>query len=156
MNNIDVIKLDHDGQEVYRYPGWELARDSRSITLEAFFSWGDTPVKEVVLQRGDRFVETYFTDRWYNIFEIYAYDTGILKAYYCNIGYPAQIADDVVSYRDLALDLLVLPDGQQFVLDEDEFYQLNLPELTQNRALAGLKAVQEEIKHKVSIFNQSK
>ena len=156
MNTIDVVKLDHNGREVFRYPGWELARDDSSITLEAFFSWGDTPVKEVVLQRGDRFVETYFTDRWYNIFEIYAYDTGILKAYYCNIGFPARIGEGIVSYRDLALDLLVLPDGRQFILDEDEFYRLGLPEPTQNLALAGLKALQEEIKHKVPTLNQSK
>lgn len=156
MNKIDVVKLDPNGREVFRYPGWELARNDYSITLEAFFSWGDTPVREVLLQQGDRFVETYFTDRWYNIFEIYAHDTGDLKAFYCNIGFPAQITNGVVSYKDLALDLLVLPDGRQFVLDEDEFYRLGLPEPTQNRALAGLKAVQEVFKCKVSTLNQPK
>jgi len=156
MNTINVVKLDHNGREIYRYPGRELARDDRSITLEAFFSWGDTPVGEILLQRGDRFVETYFTDRWYNILEIYAFDTGDLKAYYCNIGFPAQITNGLVSYKDLAFDLLVLPDGRQFVLDEDEFYRLDIPEPTQNRALAGLKALQEDIKSKVSILNQSK
>ena len=154
MNKIEVVKLDHDGREVFRYPGWEVSRDAHSITLEAFYSRGDTPVDEVLLQRGDRFVETYFTDRWYNIFEIYAYATGDLKAYYCNIGFPAQITDGEVSYRDLALDLLVLPDGRQIVLDEDEFYQLVLPEPTRNQALAGLKAVQEVIKRKGSALNK--
>ena len=143
MDSIEVVKLDYMGREVFRYPGWELAREPNSITLEAFFSWGDTPVEEVILQRGDRFVETFFTDRWYNIFEIYAHDSGEIKAYYCNIGHPAQITDRVVSYRDLALDLLVLPDGRQYVLDEEEFRQLNLSAHTRQQALAGLTAVQE-------------
>ncbi len=145
MDSIDVVKLDHTGREVFRYPGWVLARDARSITLEAFFSWGDTPVEEVILQRGDRFIETYYTDRWYNIFEIYAHDSGKLKAYYCNIGCPAQIDAHAVSYRDLALDLLVLPDGRQFVLDEDEFWQLSLPERTRQQALTGLETVRKEM-----------
>jgi hypothetical protein len=146
MNSLDVVKLDYKGREVFRYPGWELVRESNSITLEAFFSWGDTPVKDITLQRGDRFVETYYTDRWYNIFEIFVHDSDELKAYYCNIGYPARITDRVVSYRDLALDLLVLPDGRQFVLDEDEFQQLTLSEHTRQQALAGLASVQEVLK----------
>ncbi len=33
---------------------------------------------------------------------------------------------DCLSYVDLALDLLVFPDGRQFVLDEDEFLKLDL------------------------------
>ena len=152
MNALDIVKLDHDGLEVFRYPGWELARDDSSITLEAFFTLGDTPVQDIVLQRGDRFVETYFTDRWYNIFEIYAHDTGQLKAYYCNIGYPAQIGIQAVSYRDLALDLLVLPDGREYVLDEPEFDQLELPSAVRDQALAGLKAVRQEIKQRISAF----
>lgn len=150
MNALDVIKLDHAGREVFRYPGWELARDGRSITLEAFFSWGDTPVEEVVLQQGDRFVETYFSDRWYNIFEIYDHNSGALKAYYCNIGYPAEIGLQAVSYRDLALDLLVLPDGRQFVLDEVEFVALEISPAVRDQAMEGLRAVREEIQHKLS------
>ena len=150
MTSIDVVKLDHNGREVFRYPGWVLARTLDTITLEAFFSWGDTPVEEIVLQRGDRFVEAYFTDRWYNIFEIYAHDTGVLKAYYCNIGYPAQITDGTVSYRDLALDLLVMPDGQQVLLDEDEFQQLNLPDHAKQQALSGLADLRDMIRQKIS------
>lgn len=146
MESIEVVKLDHTGREVFRYPGWVLSHTLSTVTLEAYFSWGDMPVEEVILQRCDRFVETYFTDRWYNIFAIYAHETGILKAYYCNIGFPAQISGGMISYRDLALDLLVMPDGRQVVLDQDEFYQLGLPPQTQQKALAGLAEVQEKFR----------
>ena len=155
MNSIDVVKLNHNGQEVFRYPGWVLSRRAESITLEAFFSWGDTPVEDILLQQGDRFVETYFTDRWYNIFEIYAHDSGVLKAYYCNIGSPAQISYETVSYRDLALDLLVMPDGRQILLDEDEFQQLSLPDQDRQQALSGLAALREEIPQILSAANRS-
>ena len=41
------------------------------------------------LRRGDRFIETYYTDRWYNIFEIHAREDDRLKGWYCNIAKPA-------------------------------------------------------------------
>ena len=66
----------------------------------------------------------YYTDRWYNIFEIYDRDDGQIKGWYCNIGKPAVIEDGVVSYVDLALDLWVSADGKQTILDEDEFEEL--------------------------------
>jgi predicted RNA-binding protein associated with RNAse of E/G family len=99
---------------------------------------------EIVLKRGDRFVETFYTDRWYNIFEIYDRDDGRLKGWYCNIGYPAVLEKNIVSYIDLALDLWVATDGKQAVLDEDEF--LELPVDVNVRALA--YSALEELKHK--------
>jgi predicted RNA-binding protein associated with RNAse of E/G family len=146
---IEVVKLDHTGGEVFRYPGRVLARTPQSITLEAFFSQGDTAIGEVVLQHGDRFVETFYTDRWYNIFEIYGRDTDKLKAYYCNIGHPAQIENGMVSYRDLALDVLALPDGRRTLLDEEEFLMLDLTKDVRRKALAGLAAAQEELREKI-------
>jgi hypothetical protein len=56
-------------------------------------------------------VETFYSDRWYNVFEIYDRDDGKFKGWYCNIGYPAVIEKDTVSYIDLALDLWVSAEG---------------------------------------------
>ena len=81
---------------------------------------------DITLKRNDRFVETFYSDRWYNIFEIYDRDDDHFKGWYCNIGKPAIIEDDFVSYVDLALDLWVSADGTQTVLDEDELEELNL------------------------------
>jgi uncharacterized protein len=98
------------------------------------------------LRRGDRFVETYFTERWYNIYEIHAREDDSLRGWYCNIGKPALLDGDCLSYVDLALDLLVFPDGRQVVLDEDEFLELDLPATDRQHALAAL----DELKH---LFN---
>jgi predicted RNA-binding protein associated with RNAse of E/G family len=69
-----------------------------------------------------------------------------LKGWYCNIGKPAVIEADSVSYVDLALDLWVAPDGRQTVLDEDELEALQLDEVTRNSAYAALKELQHEFK----------
>jgi predicted RNA-binding protein associated with RNAse of E/G family len=146
MKNITVIKLDHQGEETWRYQGKIIERQGHQLTLEAFFDRDDTPVDGMVLRRGDRFIETYFDNRWYNIFEVHDRDDDRLKGWYCNLGWPAEFGEDQISYRDLALDLLVLPDGSQKVLDEAEFKRLPIPPEVREKALRGLVELKERFK----------
>ena len=136
---IKVQKKDTAGKVLIEYDGDELRRDENCITLEAFFTRGDMPFMDVIFKKGDRFVEYYYSDRWYNIFAIYDRDDGKLKGWYCNIGKPAVIEDHVVSYVDLALDLWVSVDGKQTVLDQDEFEALDLSDELRWSALRGLE-----------------
>jgi len=134
-----VLRIkDLAGEVMNEYEGDELSRDENSVILEAFFTRDDMPFMRVVFKKGDRFVEYYYSDRWYNIFEIHDRDDGRIKGWYCNIGKPAVIEDGVVSYVDLALDLWVSTDGKQTVLDEDEFDALQLNEELRLGALKGL------------------
>lgn len=133
-----VQKKNLAGEVTYQYEGVLLKCDENSVTLEAFFEGDDRPYMDTTLKRGDRFVEHYYSDRWYNIFAIYDRDDGHIKGWYCNVGKPAIIEDGVVSYVDLALDLWVSADGKQTVLDEDEFEALGLPAELKDNAFAGL------------------
>ena len=136
---IKVQKKDTAGKVLIEYDGDELRRDENCVTLEAFFTRGDMPFMDVIFKKGDRFVEYYYSDRWYNIFAIYDRDDGKLKGWYCNIGKPAVIEDHVVSYVDLALDLWVSVDRKQTVLDQDEFEALDLSDELRRSALRGLE-----------------
>lgn len=133
-----VLKLNTVRQETWRYEGTVLRRGKTSVLLEAYFNRNDLPFHGIVFGRGDRFVEIYFTDRWYNIYEIHDRGDDHLKGWYCNITRPAEFDDHRVSYVDLALDLLVYPDGRQLVLDEDEFADLSLDAQTRSAAQAAL------------------
>lgn len=144
---VKVQKKNLTGEVTYQYEGTLLSRDEHSITLEALFDRADMPFMDVVFKTGDRFVETYYSDSWYNIFAIHDRDDGRVKGWYCNIGKPAEIHDGIVSYVDLALDLWVSADGKQTVLDEDEFEALNLSEELRARALHGLDALQHRFKN---------
>ena len=135
---IKVQKKNPNGEVTYQYEGVLLKRDENSITLEALFDREDRPFMDIVLKKGDRFVEHYYTDHWYNIFAVYDRDNGKLKGWYCNVGEPAIIEDSMVSYVDLALDLWVSASGRQTVLDEDEFEKLDLNEELCAGALSGL------------------
>ena len=136
---IKVQKKNPAGEVVYEYEGDVLSRDEKSVTLEAWFTRDDMSFMDVVFKKGDRFVEYYYSDRWYNIFVIYDRDDGTGKGWYCNIGLTAVIEDEVVSYIDLGLDLWVSADGKQTVLDENEFENLDLNETFRAGALRGLE-----------------
>jgi protein associated with RNAse G/E len=145
---IKVQKKNPAGKVTYQYEGVLLERGENSIKLEALFDRKDIPFQDVVFKTGDRFVEYYYSDRWYNIFEIHDRDDEHIKGWYCNIGMPAEIEDGVVSYVDLALDLWVSADGKQTVLDVDEFDGLKLDEELRTFALNGLKEVQRLFERK--------
>ncbi len=140
---IRVLKLNLKGEVTWQYEGRLLRREANAVVLEAFFNRPDLPFMDVVLKEDDRFVETFYTDRWYNIFEIYDREDGRLKGWYCNVGRPAQVSDGAVSYVDLALDLWVSADGKQTVLDEDEFSALPLGAGDREKALAALAELQK-------------
>ncbi len=134
-----ILKQNLAGETTWQYDGEVVERGENFIKVEAFFNRDDMPFQEIVLKRNDRFIETYYLDRWYNIFEIYDRDDGRFKGWYCNLTRPAAISDDAVAYVDLALDLWVNADGAQKVLDEDEFDTLHLDETTKRNVLDGLR-----------------
>ena len=129
--------------ETWRYNGEIIQRSATKIEIEAYFDRDDMLFNGIWLRKGDRFIETYFTERWYNIFEILDVNNNISKGWYCNIATPAVIEETTISYNDLALDLMVFPDGRQLVLDEDEFEALNLSDNLVARAKAALVELQE-------------
>ncbi len=138
-----VHKLDENGRPVWQYPAQILERTPTSIRLEAFFNRDDMDLGFAAFNRGDRFVEYFYTDRWYNIFAVYSRDNGTLKGWYCNICRPAEIGETAVHCQDLALDLWVAPSGQTTILDEDEFAALNLTQTERTHSLNALQRLQE-------------
>jgi len=145
---IIVDKLNPQGELTWRYEGEVIERGVDWLTLEAFFDRDDRPFMNTSLKRGDRFMETYYTDRRYNVFEIFDRDDGALKGYYCNITRPARFVDGRVEYVDLFLDLWVSVNGEQTVLDEDEFLAADLDEETRQFARDALKELQTVFKSK--------
>jgi uncharacterized protein len=148
MPRMKILKKNLAGEVTWQYDSKELRRDENSITVEAFFNRDDMPFQEIILKRNDRFVETFYTDKWYNIFEIYDRDDGELKGWYCNITKPAVIEDGHVSYVDLALDLWVSANGRRTVLDEDELEELDLDDLTKQKVYENLQELEQYFESK--------
>ena len=146
---ITIRKRNETGQITWEYTGVVLNRADNFVCLEARFNRADMPFQDIILKKNDLFIETFYTDRWYNIFEIHDRDDNELKGWYCNVGHPAVWDDpDTISYKDLALDLWVDKDGGQHVLDEDEFEVANLDVSTREMALKALNELQQLFKSK--------
>lgn len=151
---ITVIKTDHAGREILRYSGRVLARDETFVRLEAFFSRPDVQTAYHTFRHGDRFIEWFYSDRWYNVFEMHDVDDDRLVGWYCNIARPAVITGDTIRADDLALDVFVAPDGAITVLDEDEFAALPLDKSTRDHARAALDAIQRLVEMRQPPFER--
>jgi predicted RNA-binding protein associated with RNAse of E/G family len=142
---ITVTKRDHLGEKVLDYQGDLLAHGDTWVCLIAPYNHPDKDAGYVVFRRGDTFVEWHYSDRWYNVFELYDVDDGHLKGWYCNITRPAIITQNTVRADDLALDVFVSPDHSILVLDEDEFAALPLSPKDQRAAWAAVEAIRRAV-----------
>ncbi len=132
--NITVRKLNLAHELTWSYSGQVLERSAETIKLEARFNRDTMDLGYAVFERNDRFVERFFADRWYNIFEIHSAQDDHLKGWYCNIVKPATFQVDVIEQVDLALDVWINPDGSYLILDQDEFDLLELDTETRHHA----------------------
>jgi protein associated with RNAse G/E len=151
-DDITIHKLDHIGHETWDYSGKIIERGETWVQLEAFFNRPDSDAGYVVFRQGDRFVEWFYTDRWYNIFEIHDVDDDRIKGWYCNLTYPAQIKDHDILNRDLALDVWVDPHGEIQMLDEDEFAALPIDSETRGNVLLALDDLRGRIERREDQF----
>ena len=141
--DILVRKFLYDGTPNYTWHGRLIERDERQVVLEAYFARDYRDLGYVVFERGDLFVEFYYFDRWYNVFQVYAAD-GRLKGWYCNITRPASLQDGELHFTDLALDLFAYPDGTSLPLDVEEFEE-NAQRLYAPADVAAARAAFEEL-----------
>ncbi len=125
-----IIKLDPRGRERFRWQARLVLRQGPLWLFEAAFQLPQGPVQVAGLPMhpGDRVLEAYFTDRWYNIIEIYqGPHGGPLRGWYANLARPPRfLPGPRLLYVDLALDLVVFPKGEMVEIDREEFEALGL------------------------------
>jgi predicted RNA-binding protein associated with RNAse of E/G family len=98
----DRLLLDPGKRAVLRY---ELDRD-----------WNVAGV--LVVPRGTLTISHYWIDRPYNVYHWLS--AGRTIAYYCNVVASTVITEQLVSYDDLVVDVLIDPSGSSLVLDEED------------------------------------
>jgi hypothetical protein len=111
------VKRTLDGQEqtfsctlLHAEPGWLAVR---------YVLPGAATVGQLALPAGAETVAHYWPDRPYTAYHWRRRD-GMELGVYLNAADQVQITPGLVRWTDLALDLLVTPDGRVEVLDEDE------------------------------------
>ena len=120
------------------YEGELLLREPNYLLIHARWEREALNLGYLTFQTGDHFYEHYYTDKWFNIFEIRT-QQGKLKGWYCNVTKPAWIEGPTIYSEDLELDLFVSADRTRVItLDEEEFRARDFDQATRDAALEGL------------------
>ena len=141
-----IRKLDHHGVEKARYEGEVSTRDEHSIVIWAKWTRPAVRLGYVTFDTGDMLRETFYTDRWYNVFELFDAQKRF-KGWYADVTRPARVTPECIEWEDLILDIWMDPDGAMQVLDEEEFAtrRHELPEVEALVAHQMLDALREEL-----------
>jgi|DewCreStandDraft_1066081.scaffolds.fasta_scaffold00175_27 predicted RNA-binding protein associated with RNAse of E/G family len=111
------IKHTLDGKR-YEYPCTLLEKEEgRAILLYVLEKPGQ--VAGVHLPPGTVTIGYFWTDRPYNLYH-WVHPDGTTIAYYFNLADHTAIGEDRLSWRDLAVDILLTPEGSVRVLDEGD------------------------------------
>lgn len=140
-----IHKRDEKGQPLLQYEGILKKQTAQEIVVEARFGL-DIETSYHRFHKGDRMIEWFYTQRWYNIFEMHHFEDDSLLGWYCNITRPCSFEDGHIYADDLALDVMIYPDGRVLVLDEEEFEQLDIDTQSRHQAQEGLQQLLEHIR----------
>jgi hypothetical protein len=155
-NWLTVYKLNERGEEVWHYNAEIIENGANFVCVRALFVGRRDEVRSgfMVFRRGDVMTEWFFNDRWYNIFRVQDGANGALKGFYCNITRPAQLSEEVVTAEDLALDVLVAPNGEITLLDEEEFEAMPLSAEDRTQAWAAVEQLKQRVVARTPPFDE--
>jgi protein associated with RNAse G/E len=119
-DHVTVRVLKYDGTEYRRWNARLSQRNGSLLVLDAEFEYDVQHDLLGAIQSGTRTIEYYWLNHWYNVFRFMSGDNRT-RLYYCNINMPPSLKDNVLTYVDLDIDILVQPDFSYQVLDLDEF-----------------------------------
>lgn len=106
-------------------------------------------VADVLIPANSTTYAYYWTDRPYNVYH-WVDEEGRTIAFYINLAREVVIRQDAVEWYDLAVDLLITPDGAIRILDEDDAVAVSSDMLARitgarSQALADREALLAEV-----------
>lgn len=146
---LTVVKLAPDGSEVTRYPGEVIAAGAPAPWLAVRATWMNRLVEldGLRFETGDRLHEFFSPVDRFNAFAVFAPD-GRLRGWYANVTHPTALdtrsRPPTLSWHDLYVDVVGLPDGTVAIRDEDELAAAGLGE-REPALVAAIVATRDEV-----------
>jgi uncharacterized protein len=137
---VTISKLGHDRRTIFAWQAEIIERTDECLLVLAPWAARKEPMflGYTVFEYGDSFLERYYFDRWFSIWEVRSHRNGRTKGWYCNICQPVELDGDQLRFVDMELDVFLYPDGRFVILDEDELASAALTEADREAARAGL------------------
>jgi uncharacterized protein len=155
-----IVKVSPEGAVVTEYPGIIVPEHCHGewICIEAQWTFRRIEIDGLVFEPGDRLLEWFSSRHWFNVFAVHA-PSGAYRGAYANVTFPTAfdpLTDPpTLAWRDLYLDLILLPDGTAITRDEDELEESGLAQsdpALHRRILAGFQDLQVHLHRRESPF----
>jgi protein associated with RNAse G/E len=121
--DLTVVKLAPDGSEAARYPALVLGVDAPWLVVEARWVMREVDSAGLRFVPGDTLHEFFSPVHWFNVFAVFSPE-GTLRGWYANVTHPTTIdfaaEPPTLAWHDLYVDVILSPDREPVVLDEDE------------------------------------
>jgi hypothetical protein len=132
---------------IFSWTGNVLEDNEDHVQIEAAWAVGNKPMflGYTVFEPGDLFIETYYRERWFSVWEVQSHRNRRTKGWYCNICKPFELDGDQLCFVDMELDVFLYPDGRFVILDEEDLERAAITEAEREEARAGLAAVMDLI-----------
>ena len=151
--NFRVQKINPDGSVKIEYTGTLRESNEGFVSIDTGWSREELDLGYVVFQPDDVWIETFYFKMNYNIFLIKDLN-GKLKGFYCNVTYPPEIEEDLIKWRDLAVDVWIRPDSSYLVLDEDEFEEMGPTDEEREMVKVALDDIFDKLKRREGPFSE--
>ncbi len=156
--DVEVRSLKYDGS-VKRVWHARLERvEGELLVLEGVFAEEVRHPLLGTILAGTHSTEFFWTDRWYSVFR-FREPGGPLRNFYGNLNTPPRLDEGVLSFVDLDIDVLLMPDFSYTILDEEEFEQharqFDYPPEVRRRAQQALAELLVLIERRDFPFDQS-
>lgn len=135
---------------IVRYEGEIMTSSLPAPWVEVRAEWTlrDIDIAGLAFRVGDELREFFSPRHPFNAFAVYAPD-GTLRGWYGNVTRPARLRRDdhglVLTWPDLVLDVVVLPDGTVIDLDEEELAESGMRE-SQPEIAAQMIAARDQLR----------
>jgi len=117
---ITIVKLSPEGREAARYQGTVLPGHPGWVVAEAGWSYREVESGPLRFALGDRLIEYFSLVEPVSAFAVFSPDNRF-KGWYANVCCPLQVETErEVHWRDLYIDVVVVPGLEPAVLDQDE------------------------------------
>jgi hypothetical protein len=128
---VRVVKLAPGGEEAARYPGRVVSNTGDGwLVVRATWTYRLVEMDGLAFFPGDDLLEWFSPAYPFNAFAVLTPGRR-LRGWYANVTYPAQLDVAVVppllTWHDLYVDLVGLPDGSYTIRDDDELAASGLP-----------------------------
>ena len=128
---IHIRKRHPDGSEATTYPGvvMDIELPAPWVGIRAKWTRDVIVLDGLAFTPGDTLHEYFSPEHPFNVFTVIAPD-GRTRGWYANVTYPATLQTETepwsLTWHDLFIDLVGLPDGNYVVRDEDELAEAQL------------------------------